>query len=1431
MFGLTYLPTIILVTSLLNSATAKVLYITPSTSELCTTQCLTISELAANTSSYISSNTTLVFTAGTHHLTADLTVSDVNNVSITSNSSYTAIVCMHHSYIKLNHSQFIHISNMDFSGYGGINVQNVEEFVLLNAVFDGQDKTETSLSLFESTANIINCSVIYNFKDVVYWKWMQRDGFKLVDGLVVVIDSNISFSHCQFDNNEVMISSHYSDDDTSVMLLMNSWVAIDSSTFVNNIAVESYRYGVNTYVIHQERGHVDISNSYFYNNSVDSYSVFKSTSGSLNVTNSSFSGNRGTYPSGKDKIFGGMFILFYSNIFARNNSFDNNNADFGGVLYSEESSVTFETCSFDYNHVYVDNGVGLLSASNSNITVKECNFTRNTAWRGAVIKVSNSFMIIEIGLFDSNHAKAEGGVLNTGGSHIIVKDCSFTHNTAQKGAVIYATSTLLTMTSSVVIANNVATEYATVYLGECEVNIWGDYVFSNNTGSFVAYRAHVSFMGYSNFLNNQINAQDGNILKGGAITLFLSVMRFAGSCNVSYTHAENGGAIRSSESKVYVNGHLTVTHNSANESGGGIYLYNSEMNCSDCSLQLSHNTAKSRGGGIHAIASTIKFSSVHSIVKVVFINNTAEKGGGLSMESNSKLYMLAGDLFSPIQVCYIENTADYGAAMFVDDDTYTSTCSRKLKGECFFQVLERYYVYKATRKYLQFSQNTARYSGSTLYGGLLDRCAVSPFVELSPYSRLDSRIKTNGLVHFKSVTSSTNLSISSGPVKVCHCDNEEYDCELNYTLSKSVRKGEVFTVSVVAVDQVSRPVNATIQTSLTHSESGLAEGQLSREIRDKCTHLLFSITSTHHREELSLYASDGPCKDADSSKLTYYIKFLPCECPVGFQRSETSQSNCTCDCHRNISRYVTCDIHRESFVRKYASNVWISYDNSSGYLVYLNCPYDYCKPLNSTSVNLNQQNGADAQCAFNRSSLLCGSCEPGLSLSLGSSLCLSCPIHWPALLTSITIAAILAGIALVTLLLTLNMTVAVGTLNGLLLYVNILSANRSILLPFQEQNYITVLISWLNLELGIDTCYFEGMDTYAKTWIQLVFPFYIMFIVALVIIISSFSSKFSKVIGKKDPVATLATLILFSYATLLQVIFRVFSFGTLTYAEGTVKVVWLPDATVGYLDGKHIALFLVAVLILVIGLVYTILVFSWQLLLRLPDWKIFKWSRNPRLQTFIETYHTPYTARHRYWTGLLLLVRVVLHLVAAVNVSNSPQVALFSVSLTTGGLLFLGYCGRVYKKWPHDLLDSFFYFNLLLLSLVTWYSLGDSESNREAAAYTSVTITLIVLLIIILFHVYFHTSLFAKLHDKKFMTQINSFFRSHPPPSPRPQSPPPDEDAHRFHELLDIIDRPANTNDYELAQRQQSAKPTHSVVEIGQPLLQPHQERDSKFTS
>ena len=574
------------------------------------------------------------------------------------------------------------------------------------------------------------------------------------------------------------------------------------------------------------------------------------------------------------------------------------------------------------------------------------------------------------------------------------------------------------------------------------------------------------------------------------------------------------------------------------------------------------------------------------------------------MEANAKFNILKSRPYHTNKVLFIKNTADYGGAVYVDDDTNSGTCARVTKTECFFQVLAIYasfYKEDLETQSIYFSQNRAHISGSTLYGGLLDRCIINRFSEVHRIYGQDYMDGGNGITYFGQVSTATNLSISSHPVQVCLCIDDKFNCTKNDHIE--VKKGHAFTVSLVAVDQIGHPVNATIQTSLNFTESGVAEGQLTRRIPAGCTDLTFNVISLHISEELILYASDGPCKDADLSQSRVEIQFLPCSCPIGLQISLKIKTNCTCECHSDISQYVEiCDSHTGLFTKKSQPGAWISFtddNNISGYLVYPNCPFDYCSALN-LSINLNQPNGVDVQCAFSRSSLLCGSCQPDLSLSLGSSHCLSCPSYWPALLIIISIAALLAGIALVTLLLVLNMTVAVGTLNGLILYVNIVYANKSILLPFEETNFITIFLSWLNLELGIDSCYFSGMDTYIKTWLQLAFPAYIILLVLIVIIVSSYSSRFSNLIGRKDPVATLATLVLLSYAKLLEVCFKSLSFSNLHYPDGSSRWLWLPDASVKYLSGKHIPLFIAAVLILLIGLFYTVFLFSWQWLLCLP---------------------------------------------------------------------------------------------------------------------------------------------------------------------------------------------------------------------------------------
>ena len=142
------------------------------------------------------------------------------------------------------------------------------------------------------------------------------------------------------------------------------------------------------------------------------------------------------------------------------------------------------------------------------------------------------------------------------------------------------------------------------------------------------------------------------------------------------------------------------------------------------------------------------------------------------------------------------------------------------------------------------------------------------------------------------------------------------------------------------------------------------------------------------------------------------------------------------------------------------------------------------------------------------------------------------------------VAAFIAGIALVIFMLALNMTVAVGTLNGILFYANIVAANAdTYFLPFTTPDFITVFISWLNLDIGFDVCFLDSklyFDEVFKALLQLAFPSYVIVLVIIVIVASECSSKFAKIIGKGNPITVLATMMLLSYAKLINAVLTSF---------------------------------------------------------------------------------------------------------------------------------------------------------------------------------------------------------------------------------------------------------------------------------------------------
>jgi len=121
----------------------------------------------------------------------------------------------------------------------------------------------------------------------------------------------------------------------------------------------------------------------------------------------------------------------------------------------------------------------------------------------------------------------------------------------------------------------------------------------------------------------------------------------------------------------------------------------------------------------------------------------------------------------------------------------------------------------------------------------------------------------------------------------------------------------------------------------------------------------------------------------------------------------------------------------------------------------------------------------------------------------------------------------------------------------------------------------------MNLDLRFEICFYNGLNAYAKTWLQFVFPIYIWYIVILIIVSSHYYTTAAKISGR-NAVQVLATLLLLSYAKLLRLTITIFSSTTLEYPTGSVRRVWLYDGNVDYLKGKHIPLFIASLLVLLV---------------------------------------------------------------------------------------------------------------------------------------------------------------------------------------------------------------------------------------------------------
>ena len=732
---------------------------------------------------------------------------------------------------------------------------------------------------------------------------------------------------------------------------------------------------------------------------------------------------------------------------------------------------------------------------------------------------------------------------------------------------------------------------------------------------------------------------------------------------------------------------------------------------SNCYSVLLNNVtiANSRLTGL-----TLKASVVTVNNSLILRNNTGVSGGGIAItDKQSYISVLPQASFQ-----FINNHATYKGGGIYSADYYP------------FQYANPPGNSKPIIP-IAFWNNTAGTTGDDIYGFIINFSPVS-FSYINPHIRS-----------------------STDPAKMCFCYLGSSSC-LNTSPVQHIFPGQKLKYNV-----------ALFGYNYNKTSYSLTDGVVVIKVDDVKVYT-YNFSSAHcstiefSPNQTTLQGTTLHCQ----LNLIYYqilhtlnTHFTIHECPIGFS-IDSSQGVCTCS--QSVSREnVTCDI--VSFNIKHNGLLWIGTNDTStpfnanktnpnACIINEDCLL-YCSP-NPVTFKMND---TDPQCVDDRGQVMCGSCRDGYSLLMGSNKCGHCDNDY-MIIAWIALFAVM-GILLVVVLIALNLTVSVGTLNGLLFYANIVKLYGPV---FSRKGALPVLsqvISWINLDFGIEACFYNGMDSYAKQWLQFVFPLYLWMIIIVIIWLCRRYGKISRLMGS-HAVPVLSTLFLLSYTKLVRTIVIVLHKRDITLHcinGSTISVSkWYEDPNVDYAKGKHAGLFAFALFVSFVFVIPYTLFLSFSPLFEkyLSNYKVFKklWSQ---FKPIIDAYSGPMKDEYRFWPGLLLVARLpILLSVTLVDSFIESHYFLLCVLLTVlAVVLSLGHCfGGFYRKRMNNMIEVWFLFNLCIM-------VGLSGAYNDDSAVliwynTCLSVFTASFLAIAVYHLHSQLS-----HMKCFSNLVNKIFK------------------------------------------------------------------------
>ena len=924
--------------------------------------------------------------------------------------------------------------------------------------------------------------------------------------------------------------------------------------------------------------------------------------------------------------------------------------------------------------------------SHNTVSDTASHFTQFGAGLGAVM-IGNGDVSLTISncLFFHGHAFGQG----TGGMYffvdtirvvITIQNTDLVENEGFEASEIYFQS-FNSHDSSLSILNSTITHTETPSMNGVSIKGCCTRVIFNNTrmrltkqierGMFV----ESEIQGFANSIDTQSLIMDNCIIErsqsGTALLYVIGVKYFINNCTFSNNSGTQSVIMISS-----VETHMECSWN------------NISMHCgivSNCLISDNNMT------GIVILKST------HGLVFIgrnLIQNNRNTQGAGIVLMNNVHI-IVSGELL------LYNNTADkQGGAILVMNPLFNS---QPPNSDCTINI-------DGFSSSVIFSGNRAGQGGSDMYGAILMDChAIGQFISHVGHPNETSWYFDTPLIKYLHFSNTDRLSsMSSDPIMVCFCNTTTNlpDCS-DRTHHIQTYPGLEINTTIATVGFYGGTSPGVVKVTAQHARLVRYYGQ---NETTNCFQLHILLQNTSSTTALVDIRVDGGLQDWGVSIGVDILK-----CPIGF-----SEISGQCQCEQFLdTRNVQCNLLATPFNFMRSGNSWFGYINNIRFQCITcttNCPFDYC---NRSDVSFDIM-APDRQCVANRTGILCGQCQSHLSVMLGSNRCGACSNWYLFLLPVFAIA----GIVLVAVLMFLNLSVSVGNINGLLIYANMVKLNEAFFFPNGSIPVVSQFISWLNLDLGIEVCLFDGLDGYWNTWLQFVFPAYLFLLMGCIIVGCRYSVWLCRLCGSRT-VPTLATLAFIPYTKIVHTVTNALSMSQLP-CNDSILTVWSVDGNIEYGSGKHLILVVFSCVVLVIGLAYPVLVLCAPLLERYGHKCIpqHRWNPVARFKPLLDAYGGPYKDKYRFWTGVTLMVRLTLTVASSFS-------SIFSVSITAtvvSILVLWSLTDCVYEEKYLGALDAYFLLNTILLSILVLF-LDFLKLDYQIATIVSICLSLVVCLV------------------------------------------------------------------------------------------------------